>query len=120
MSAAERKELLKSSEIVYLYHNKIDATGEKLATESDVFDACAESVDELVSIAKRVCTDVPGARVTITSDHGFLFTANELPECLFQARTPPDDPVLFGKRRRWSLRATPWPISPTVHYCIWP
>ena len=54
MSAADRKELLKSSEIVYLYHNKIDATGEKLATESDVFDACAESVDELVSIAKRV------------------------------------------------------------------
>lgn len=44
---------------MYLYHNKIDATGEKLATESDVFDACAESVDELVSIAKRVCTDAP-------------------------------------------------------------
>ena len=99
MSAADRKELLKSSEIVYLYHNKIDATGEKLATESDVFDACAESVDELVSIAKRVCTDAPGARVTITSDHGFLYTANELPECLFLGKNDlPDDPVLFGKR----------------------
>lgn len=99
MSAAERKELLKSSEIVYLYHNKIDATGEKLATESDVFDACAESADELVSIAKRVCTDAPGARVTITSDHGFLYTANELPECLFLGKNDlPDDPVLFGKR----------------------
>ena len=99
MAAADRKALLKESELVYLYHNKIDATGEKLATESDVFDACAETVDELVSIAKRVCMDAPGARVVITADHGFLYTARELGECHFLGKADiPDDPVLFGKR----------------------
>lgn len=99
MAAAERKELLKSSELVYLYHNKIDATGEKLATESDVFDACEETVNELVSIARRVCMDAPGARVVITADHGFLYTARELGECHFLGKADmPDDPVLFGKR----------------------
>lgn len=99
MSSTERKELLKSSEIVYLYHNKIDATGEKSATQDDVFDACRETVDELVSIAKRVCLDAPSARVVITADHGFIYTAHELRECQFLGkRDLPDDPVLFGKR----------------------
>lgn len=99
LAAADRKALLKDSELVYLYHNKIDATGEKFATESDVFDACAETVDELVSIAKRLCMDAPGARVVITADHGFLYTARELAECHFLGKDDiPDDPVLFGKR----------------------
>ena len=99
MPAADRKALLKENELVYLYHNKIDATGEKLATESDVFDACGETVDELVSIAKRVCMDAPGARVVITADHGFLYTARELGECHILGKADlPDDPMCFGKR----------------------
>ena len=43
--------------------------------------------------------DVPSARVVITADHGFIYTADELRECQFLGREDlPDDPVLFGKR----------------------
>lgn len=81
LPAAERKELLKSAEVVYLYHNAIDATGEKLATESSVFGACDDAVLDLVSLARRICIDAPGAHVAITADHGFLYTHRALEEC---------------------------------------
>ncbi len=99
LPAAERRELLKSAEVVYLYHNTIDATGEKLATESSVFDACDAAVRDLVSLAKRVCADASGAHVAITADHGFLYTRRELEEC--ERISAPDLPVscvLSGKR----------------------
>lgn len=64
-----------------------------------MFDACSETVEELVSIAKRVCMDAPSVRVAITADHGFLYTARELGECHFLGKSDmPDDPLLFGKR----------------------
>lgn len=99
MPAAERKELLKSAEVVYLYHNAIDATGEKLATESSVFDACDDAVRDLSALARRVCIDAPGAHVAITADHGFLYTRHELDECERISKSElPDSQALCGKR----------------------
>ncbi len=99
MPAAERKELLKSAEVVYLYHNVIDATGEKLATESSVFDACDDAVRDLVALARRVCIDAPGAHVAITADHGFLYTRHELGECERISKAyVPDNQAICGKR----------------------
>lgn len=99
MSAAERKSLLKEAELVYLYHNVIDATGEKLATENSVFDACSDAVEDVCALAKRVCMDAPGARVAITADHGFLYTRHDLDECerVGKADLPVADTVC-GKR----------------------
>lgn len=99
MPAAERKELLKSAEVVYLYHNVIDATGEKLATESSVFDACDDAVRDLVALARRVCIDAPGVHVAITADHGFLYTRHELGECERISKAyVPDNQAICGKR----------------------
>lgn len=99
LPATERKALLKGSELVYLYHNKIDATGESLATESDVFDACSDAIEDLVGLARRVCADVPSARVVITADHGFLYTAREIQESQKVGGDDlPASPILRGKR----------------------
>ncbi len=99
MPSVQRKALLKDSGLVYLYHNKIDATGEKPATEQDVFDACADTVDELCALARRVCTDVPAARVVITADHGFLYTRHELEECQRVGKDAlPEAEAVSGKR----------------------
>ena len=99
MPSAQRKALLKDAGLVYLYHNKIDATGEKPATEQDVFDACADTVEELCALARRICTDVPAARVVITADHGFLYTRHELEECQRVGKDAlPEAEVVSGKR----------------------
>ena len=99
MSSAQRKTLLKDAGLVYLFHNKIDATGEKPVTEQDVFDACADTVEELCALARRICADAPAARVVITADHGFLFTRHELGECqrVGKAELPEAD-AISGKR----------------------
>ncbi|MFR3878434.1 MAG: hypothetical protein ACLTYW_10140 [Collinsella sp.] len=81
MSAAERKELLQSSEIVYLYHNKIDATGRNSPPKA----TCSMRAPRAWTSWSRspsACTDVPGARDDYVRSR-LLFTANELPECLF-------------------------------------
>ncbi len=99
MPGAQRKALLKEAGLVYLYHNKIDATGEKPATEQGVFDACSGTVEELCALARRICTDVPGARVVITADHGFLYTRHELEECQRVGKAAlPEAEAISGKR----------------------
>ena len=99
LAADERKALIKGASVVYLYHNKIDSTGEKLATEDDVFKACADEVEYLCALARRVASEVQGCRVTITADHGFLYTRGELRECgSLDKDAAPLPPVIAGKR----------------------
>lgn len=47
MKKAERRELISGKDVVYIYHNAIDAIGDKLPTESKVFDACETAMQEL-------------------------------------------------------------------------
>lgn len=77
---AERKELVGGSELVYVYHNTIDATGEEYSTENMVFDACATAIEDLVSLVKIAAGDLNFTRVLITADHGFLYTRDPLEE----------------------------------------
>ena len=99
LPAEERKALVKGASVVYLYHNKIDSTGEKIATEDDVFKACADEIDSLCALARRLTSEVQGCQVTITADHGFLYTRGELRECgSLDKGDMPLSPVVAGKR----------------------
>ena len=64
MAGVERKALLKDSKLVYLYHNKIDATGEKAATQDDVFDAARTPWRNLPRW-RAACAPTPRARVLL-------------------------------------------------------
>lgn len=77
---ASRKELVGDAEIVYVYHNKIDSTGEEYSTEHDVFDACDIAIDDIVALVKIATGDLNFTRVVITADHGFLYTREPLEE----------------------------------------
>lgn len=77
---AERKDLIGDAEIVFVYHNKIDATGEDYRTERDVFAACDAAIDDLVALVKIAVNDLGISRVVITADHGFIYTRDALAE----------------------------------------
>ena len=77
---SERKGLVGDAEIVYVYHNKIDATGEDYQTEHDVFKACDTAIDDLVSLVRIAINDLSISRVVITADHGFIYTREALAE----------------------------------------
>ena len=68
------------AEIIYVYHNKIDATGEEYSTERDVFAACDTAIDDLVALVKIAANDLGISRVVITADHGFIYTRDALAE----------------------------------------
>jgi uncharacterized protein (TIGR02687 family) len=80
MKQAERRALIQGKEIVYIYHNAIDAIGDKPATETKVFEACDSAISELNAIVKIIVNDLSGINIFITSDHGFIYTYKPLEE----------------------------------------
>ena len=78
MGRAERKELVGEADVIYVYHNAIDATGDKAATERKVFDACADAVEELSGLVKLIVREFRATDVIVTADHGFLYTDEPL------------------------------------------
>ena len=80
MKQQERRELVAGKEIIYIYHNTIDALGDKPATETKVFEACNDAIDELTAIVKIIVNDLSGVNIFITADHGFLYTYKPLEE----------------------------------------
>lgn len=80
MREEERKALLAEKEIIYIYHNVIDAIGDKTPTESKVFEACETAMEELMGILRLIVTKLNGTNVFITADHGFLYTYQPLSE----------------------------------------
>lgn len=74
----ELREKVKKSEVVYVFHNQIDAIGDKQITEDKVFDACKDAVIELCKIVSRIAN--VGSNIFITADHGFIYTYHSLSE----------------------------------------
>ena len=80
MKKAERRSLVQGKEIIYIYHNSIDALGDKPVTETKVFEACDAAISELNAIVKVIVNDLSGINIFITADHGFLYTYKPLEE----------------------------------------
>ena len=80
MKQAERRETVSGASVVYIYHNTIDAEGDKPSTEDQVFDACEKAIDELNNLVRIIINDLSGASIIITADHGFLYSYKPLDE----------------------------------------
>lgn len=80
MKRAERRELVSGKEVVYIYHNAIDAIGDKAPTEKKVFEACEDAIQELSNLLRIIINDMQGTDIFITADHGFLYTYSPLTE----------------------------------------
>ena len=80
MKQAERRELVRNAEVVYIYHNSIDAVAEKKATEDDVFEAAEEAILEIKNLVRMITNELSGSNIFITADHGFLYSYQPLRE----------------------------------------
>jgi hypothetical protein len=76
----ERSSLLKDKEVIYIYHNVIDAVGDSLVTEGKTFEACEEAINELKNIVRIILNESLSNTVIVTSDHGFVYTYEPLME----------------------------------------
>lgn len=80
LKQAERREKVKDAQVVYIYYNTIDAVGDKVTTEDQVFDACEQAVTEIKNLVRLITNDMSGTYIIITSDHGFLYSYEPLDE----------------------------------------
>jgi len=99
MKKQERRDVVAGKEIIYVYHNTIDATGDKALTETKVFEACNDAIEELTAIVKVIVNDLSGANIFITADHGFLYTYKPLEESQKISRQAFDGDILELGRR---------------------
>ena len=74
------RELLQKKNIVYIYHNQVDARGDKPASENEVFTACSEAILENHKLIKKLTSYISAAKFFVTADHGFLYKRDKLHE----------------------------------------
>lgn len=78
MTTDKGREFVRDYRVVYVYHDRIDATGDKQATEDNTFEAVERSVKEITSLVEFIHGCLNGSRILISADHGFLFQQGEL------------------------------------------
>ncbi len=78
MTTQAGREFVKDTRVVYIYHNRIDAIGDKQATEESTFEAAAIAIQELKRLVEFIHGCLNGSRILVTADHGFLFQMGEL------------------------------------------
>lgn len=76
----EMREITSGQEVVYVYHNQVDARGDKPASENEVFVACKEAVEEILALIKRINVNGNTYHFIVTADHGFLYRRDKLQE----------------------------------------
>jgi uncharacterized protein (TIGR02687 family) len=77
MSGQQARKLVRDHHIIYIFHNRIDAMGDKRDTEGRVFEAVEETLDELVVLIKKLAS-ANASSILITADHGFLYQDKDL------------------------------------------
>jgi uncharacterized protein (TIGR02687 family) len=74
------REVFTGKQVVYVYHNQIDARGDKVNTENEVFTACHEAVQEISDMMERISKNANTHRFIVTADHGFIYKRDKVTE----------------------------------------
>jgi uncharacterized protein (TIGR02687 family) len=76
-SQEKNREIFKNA-VVYIYHDIIDSTGDKRASERRTFDVVPEAINEIKRLVKSLHATFNVSKVIITADHGFLYNDREI------------------------------------------
>ncbi len=80
MKRPEYQEKFSNKKLIYIYHNAIDAIGDKASTEREVFEAVEKAFNDLNDLIKALTNNVSAINIIITSDHGFIYSRSALQE----------------------------------------
>lgn len=98
MGREESRALMRDNEVVYVYHNLIDKTGDTRDTEERVFGAAEETLGELLRLVKKL-TNANASNLLITADHGFIYQNQPLADSDFLSDEPEGSQILYTDRR---------------------
>ena len=80
MKDAEIRKTFLGLDVIYIYHNNIDARGDHFSTEREVFQATEEAFHEIITLVNKLVNRVSASNIIITSDHGYLYRRSSLEE----------------------------------------
>lgn len=83
-SKTDGRDLAKANDVVFIYHNGIDAVGDKRDTEHRTCEAVESTIEDLVKILKKAAA-MNVSHMIVTSDHGFLYQHEPVAESDFLA-----------------------------------
>jgi len=98
MNQADSRALLRDNDVVFVYHNLIDKTGDTRDTEERVFAAAEETLGELIRLVKKL-TNANANNLLITADHGFIYQNRPIEDSDFLGGEPEGDQILYRDRR---------------------
>lgn len=97
LSRADMKELFKDLDCIYIYHNTIDSTGDKRATEDGTFAATEIAFQEIETLVRKLHTSA--TRILITADHGFIYQDENDNQISYLSEKAHGDTLIFEDRR---------------------
>lgn len=74
------REFVRPHRLIYIYHDRIDSTGDDRKTETQTFEAVEGTVGELARLIGFVLNSLNGSVVLVTADHGFIYQEAPLAE----------------------------------------
>lgn len=98
MGKEESRALFRENDVVYVYHNRIDSVGDKKESEERVFEAVEETLEELVTIIKKL-TAANATNLIVTADHGFIYQNRPIDESDFSSAEVSGQTVYVQERR---------------------
>tara|TARA_R100000687_G_scaffold23493_1_gene19742 strand:+ start:9997 stop:12495 length:2499 start_codon:yes stop_codon:yes gene_type:complete len=98
LNREDSRELLKGNDVVYIYHNRIDHTGDKMHSEGQAFEAAEQTLADLIRLIKKL-TAANANNLLITADHGFIYQNRELDESDFLGDAVSGDDIRYRDRR---------------------
>lgn len=116
MTIEEGRNAISSYRLVYIYHNIIDAIGDKPASERQVFTACDDAIQEIVRLVRKICNSLNGTNLFITSDHGFLYQRRSIQES--EKRPIPNSNAVLESKRRYLLTSEKIPEPSLLNFSL--
>ena len=80
LKKSDLRSVFTGKQVVYVYHNQIDARGDKPNTEDEVFVACEEAVQEIMDLIRKISANANTYHFIVTADHGFIYKRDKLTE----------------------------------------
>lgn len=94
----DSRSLFKNHDVVYVYHNWIDAIGDKLTSEDRAFEAVETTCNELILLIKKL-TNANATNLIITADHGFIYQHQAIEESDFSTSEVQGEDIQVKNRR---------------------
>ena len=101
MKKSEWKPFFSGKKYVYIYHDKIDITGEH--DDMATFAACDSAVREIADLIADLHTTFSGVNVLVTADHGFFYETGTVES----RRKMPKVPEADKQKARYAISNAP-------------